>query len=136
MSKRKRVWISWWNLALAAATLGGGVVTAVAGNWVAAAIFAIASLAIVAGAVYARSGRASDLARLSAAEYVDERDRAVGIQALAIVGVAGLLLSVLVFLLGMLLLEPGSPMFVVLWAQLILLTIAWAVANWVALRRS
>ena len=51
-------------------------------------------------------------------------------------GVLALVLSMLVFILGTALLEPDSPMFFVLWGQIIVLTIGWAVANLVALRRS
>ncbi|SFS13823.1 hypothetical protein SAMN04487783_1708 [Agrococcus baldri] len=136
MSTRKRFGMSWWNVVMAAVTLIAGVIMAVLGRWVAAGIFLVVALAIAGSAVYARSGRASDLTRLNAAEYVDERDRAVGTRALAIVGVVALLLTMTVFVIGMVLLEPGSPMFVVLTGQVLALAVAWAIANVVALRRS
>ena len=136
MSTRRWLRMSWWNAVLALVVLAGAVAMAVLGRWLVAAIFLAVVVLVVASAVYARSGRASDLTRLNAVEYLDERDRAVGTQAFAIVGVLALVLSMLVFILGTVLLEPDSPMFFVLWGQIIVLTIGWAVANLVALRRS
>lgn len=136
MSTRKRFGMSWWNAALALVAIIAAVIMAVLGRWGVAAVFLAAGLVVAGSAIYARSGRASDLTRLNAAEYVDERDRAVGTQAFAIVGVVALVLTIVVFVIGTALLEPGSPMFFVLWAQMIALLIAWGVANVIALRRS
>ena len=136
MSTRRWLRMSWWTAVLALVVLAGAVAMAVLGRWLVAAIFLAVVVLVVASAVYARSGRASDLTRLNAVEYLDERDRAVGTQAFAIVGVLALVLSMLVFILGTALLEPDSPLFFVLWGQIIVLTIGWAVANLVALRRS
>ena len=136
MSTRRWLRMSWWNAVLALATLVGAVTMAALGRWGVAAIFLAVVVVVAGSAIYARSGRASDLTRLNAIEYADERDRAAGTHAFAIVGVVALVLSMAVFFVGTLLLEPDSPMFWVLWAQIILLTIAWGVANIVALRRS
>lgn len=136
MSTRKRFGMSWWNVVMVAVALIAAVIMAVLGRWGVAGIFVIVGLGLAGSAIYARSGSASDLTRLNAAEYVDERDRAVGTQAFAIVGVVALVLTMVVFVIGMALLEPGSPMFLVLAGQMIALTIAWAIANLVALRRS
>lgn len=136
MSTHRWLRMSWWNGVLALAALGAAAGMAVLGRWAVAAIFVLVAVVVAASAIYARSGRASDLTRLNAAEYVDERDRAVGTHALAIVGVVALVLAMVVFVVGVVLLEPGNPMFWVLWGQVIALTIAWAVANLFALRRS
>lgn len=136
MSTRETLRMSWWNVVLAAATLAAAVAFAVVGRWFVAAVFAAVAVVVVASAIYARSGRASDLTRLHAAEYVDERDRAIGMRAFAIVGVCALVIAMGVFIAAALLVEADDPMFWVAWGQMILLTIAWAVANVVAVRTS
>lgn len=136
MSTRKWLRMSWWNAVMVVVVLIAAVVMAVLERWGVAGIFVIVALGLAASAIYARSGSASDFTRLNAAEYADERDRTVGTQAFAIVGVVALVLTMVVFVVGTALLDPGSPMFFVLWAQVIALTIAWMIANFVALRRS
>jgi hypothetical protein len=127
--------MSWWNAVLTAVALAAAVLFAVLAQWGVAIIFLAAAVVIAASAIYARSGRASDIHRLNAIEYVDERDRAIGAQAFAILGVCAMVIAIGVFIAAMLL-TPSGPMFWVAWAQIILLTIAWAVANVVAVRRS
>ncbi|GEK80698.1 hypothetical protein [Agrococcus baldri] len=136
MSTRKWLRMSWWNAVMVVVVLIAAVIMAVLDRWGVAGIFVIVGVGLAASAIYARSGRASDLTRLNATEYIDERDRTVGTHALAIVGVVALVLTMVVFVVGTVLLDPGSPMFFVLWAQVILLVIAWMIANFVALRRS
>ncbi len=136
MSTRETLRMSWWNVVLAVLSLVAAVVFAVLGRWLAAIVLAAVAVVVVVGAVYARSGRASDLTRLHAAEYVDERDRAIGMRAFAIVGVCALVIAMGAFVAAALLVEADHPMFWVAWAQMVLLTIAWAVANVVAVRTS
>lgn len=136
MSTRERFGMSWWNAVLVGVVLLAAVIMAVLGRWGVAGIFAVVAVVLAGSAIYARSGKASDLTRLNATEYLDERDRATGTQAFAIVGVVALVMTMIVFVIGIALLEPGSPMFYVLWAQIIVMTFAWMIANVVALRRS
>ncbi|SDR83673.1 hypothetical protein [Agrococcus carbonis] len=136
MSTRRWLRMSWWNALLVVAVLCGGVTLALLDRWGSAGILLLVALFTGASAVYARSGRASDVTRLNAAEYADERDRAAATRGFAAVGVVALLLSLAVLVTGQVLLEPGSAMRVVLWLQFIGLVVAWGVANVVALRRS
>ncbi|WP_413318673.1 hypothetical protein AA0Z99_01160 [Agrococcus sp. 1P02AA] len=136
MSTRRWLRMSWWNAALTAAALLTAVIFATRAQWFVAIAFAVIATAVAGSAIYARSGRASDFTRLNAAEYLDERDRTIGVHALAIVGVCAMLIAMGVLVAAMLLLEPGDPMSFIAWAQVVLLTIAWAVANVVAVRRS
>lgn len=136
MSTRSWLGMSWWNAALTLVVLAAAVTMAVLGQWSVAAVLAAVLVFVVVSAVYARSGRASDLARLNALEYADERDRTAATRGFAVVGAVGLVLALLAFVLGVLLLDPGHPMFWVLWVQVIALTLVWGVANVVALRRS
>lgn len=136
MSTRKWLRMSWWNVVLLVGALAAAVVMAVLGRWVEAVVFAVVVLFLGASAVYARSGRSGDLTRLNAAEYLDERDRAAATQGFAAVGVTALLLGFALLVLATVLLEPGEPMFLVLIGNLLVLAVAWGVANWVALRRS
>lgn len=136
MSTRKWLRMSWWNVVLLVGVLAAAAVMAVLGRWVEAVVFAVVVLFLGASAVYARSGRSGDLTRLNAAEYLDERDRAAATQGFAAVGVTALLLGFALLVLATVLLEPGEPMFLVLIGNLLVLAVAWGVANWVALRRS
>lgn len=136
MSTRSWLGMSWWNAALALAVLAGAVTMAALGQWPVAAVLVAVLVFVVASAVYARSGRASDLTRLNALEYADERDRTAATRGFAVAGAVGLVLALVAFVLGVVLLEPGHPMFWVVWAQVIVLTVVWGVANVVALRRS
>lgn len=135
MWTRRRLRMSWWNALVTLAVLAGAVVLAVSGQWVPAVLLAGIGLATGSFAVYARSGRASDITRLNAMEVVDERDRAMTTFALAVVGVTGLLLSVVVFIAAMVLLEHGHPMFYFAWGQVMVLAVVWTVANVLAVRR-
>jgi uncharacterized membrane protein len=136
MSTRRWLRMSWWNALLVVVVLGGAVALALLDRWGAAGILLLVALLTGVSAVYARSGRASDVMRLNAAEYADERDRVAATRAFAAVGVVALMLSIAVFVAGQVLLEPGSGMRLVLWVQFIGLVVAWGVANVVALRRS
>lgn len=135
MWTRKWLRMSWWNALTTLALLVAAVVLAVVGRWIPALITVILGVVIAASAIYARSGRASDITRLNALETVDERDRAMTGFALAVVGVAGLVLAMAVFIAALALLEPGHPMFWVAWGQLLAITGVWMVTNLLAVRR-
>lgn len=135
MSTRDRFGMSWWNAAFAAAIVVAGVLALVFRQWAVAAVFGVVLVAFVVGVRYARSGRASDVTRLNAAEYTDERDRRMAAYGLAIVGVVAMALSMGTFVAALVLLPPGHPMYFVAWGQLVALALAWMVANWIAARR-
>ncbi|GAB4083546.1 hypothetical protein GCM10028784_01760 [Myceligenerans cantabricum] len=135
MWTRKRLRMSWWNALMTFVLLVVAAALTVAGQWFPAVASLVAAVAIAATAVYARSGRASDVTRLNALEVVDERDRSMTAFALAVVGVAGLLFSMATFLAATALLEPSHPMFWVAWGQVLGMTAVWIVANLVAVRR-
>lgn len=135
MSTRKWLRMSWWNAVLTFAVLVVAATMAAQGRWGATALLVIVAIVVGASAAYARSGRASDLTRLNAIEYADERDRFAATHALAIVGVVALVLAFAMLIVGAVLLEPGSPMSWIPVAQVVVLAVAWALANVVALRR-
>lgn len=90
---------------------------------------------IAGSAIYARSGRASDVTRLNALETVDERDRTMTAFALAVVGVAAIFASFGVLLAAIALLDAQHPMFWIIMGQMLALAITWMIANVVAVRR-
>lgn len=136
MSTRRRLGMSWWNAVIVLVAVIAAIVLAVQGSWGAAIIMALSGAAAAAGAIYARSGRASDITRLNAIEYIDERDRTIGAYAFAVVGVAALLLAFGVFVAVAVLTGGREPIFWLAFGQFMLLMAAWAVANVVAVRRS
>lgn len=135
MSTRKWLGMSWWNAAFTVMIVVCLVLMLVLGRWFAAIVMAVLLVAFVASVLYARTARASDVTRLNAAEYADERDRAMGAFGLAVVGVTAMFTSMAMFILAILLLPPTHPMVFVVWGQLVLLAVVWLVANWIAVRR-
>ncbi|MCH1882275.1 hypothetical protein [Agrococcus sp. ARC_14] len=136
MSTHKALRMSWWNAVIAAGALLTAVVLAILGDWFAAGLMTLAAIAFVLSALYARSGRASDITRLNAVEYIDERDRAIGAYAFAIVGVVALLLSLGVFVVVAVSTGGEGAVFWLALGQVLFLMAAWAVANVIAVRRS
>lgn len=135
MWTRKYLRMSWWNAVLGIVLLVATVVLAINGQVVQSIIMGALTVFLIGSAVYARSGRSSDVTRLNALESVDERDRAMASFALAVVGVAAMFVSVAVLIAGIFLLEPGEPMFWVVIGQMFVLAITWTIANIVAARR-
>lgn len=136
MSTHEHLRMSWWNAALTIAALVAAIVLAVQQSWVSSIVTTLVAVGTAVTAIYARSGRASDLTRLNAAEYVDERDRAIGARALAVVGLVAMVMTLAVFILAMVLTEPGEPLRWIAIGQVLVLAVAWMLANLVAVRRS
>jgi cell division protein FtsW (lipid II flippase) len=96
-----------------------------------ALIMAYLGLAGVGVALYARRPTSSDVTRLNAIEYRDERDRSLASQAFAAVGVAALII-LFVACITMMFLERFDWY---LFAILMSLLVVWSVANSVVVRR-
>ena len=129
MSTRERLGMSWWNAVIVGVALIAAIVLAVQGNWGTAILMVLSGAITAVAAIHARSGRASDISRLNAVEYIDERDRAIGAHAFAIVGVVALLLAFSVFVVVAVLTSGREPIFWLAFGQLMLLLVAWAIAN-------
>lgn len=120
------------NLVVCAALAVVAVAALTAGLWQDAILIGAGGVLCVVSVRRARRPDASDLARVEAMEYRDERDRAIARAGFATAGAAAILLSTA---------ETGVA--VVLrpeWAvwpamQALVLTAAWAVGNRVAARR-
>jgi hypothetical protein len=120
------------NAALVALFVVGAVLSAALGHGSQAVALAAAGLGGAAGALHARRPGARDVTRLNALEWRDERDRALGLEALSVVGGAALLLSVL----ELLLVVPVVPeLRWVALVQTMILGALWAAANSFAVRR-
>lgn len=135
---KNRLPVSTTNAVLAVVFLAGAVVTAISGSWYEASLLAAVGIAVLASAIYARRPNSSDITRVNAIEYRDERDRRIAQLGFSAVGVAALIVSAIEFVAVTVLVGPldWPPAVQLLPAgQLVLLCIVWAVANWVAARR-
>lgn len=136
MSTHETLRMSWWNVVLTLVALAAAGFLAIRGDVPSALVMAAAAIAVAASAVYARSGRSSDFTRINAAEYVDERDRQMGARAFAIVGVVAIVLSLGTFVAVVLTVGRDASVFWLSLGQLVVLLLAWVVANVIAVRRS
>lgn len=135
MSTRNRIGMSWWNVVCVLAIAVASVISFALERWFTGTVLGAVLVLFVASILYARSGRASDVTRLNAAEYTDERDRRMAAFGLAIVGVVAMVASVGTFAAAMALLPADHPMALIAWAQLVGLAVTWCVGNWIATRR-
>lgn len=94
-------------------------------------ILLIAAVFIFVSAVYARGQKASDVTRLNAIEYRDERDRLLAKSGFAVVGVAALILSITEFVLA----AVFQQYVAIAAAQVLVLSIVWGIANSLATKR-
>lgn len=93
----------------------------------------IAGAYVVIAARLARRSDSTDLIRINALEYRDERDRTLARDGLATVGGAALLLGFVEFIVAI---AVGEPAFILLAsAQVVAIAIVWGVANARAVRR-
>lgn len=130
--KLEQVPLSSVNRVLAAALLAGILLAGVLGLWPQAVILAAILLAGLGGAYAARRPSASDVHRINAIEYRDERDRMIARDGLAVVGVVALVMSLITYMLGLVLYpDLRWPLL----AQVVLLNVCWGIANHVAVRR-
>ncbi|MEV8254317.1 hypothetical protein AB0O95_10175 [Rhodoglobus sp. NPDC076762] len=123
--------VSTINVVLLGLLLAGAVVAGLLGSWFGMALLLVAAAFIFVSAVYARGQEASDVLRLNAIEYRDERDRLLARNGFAVVGVAALSLAMAEFVLALVLQQ-----FVLLAAaQVFVLNVIWGIANSVAAKR-
>jgi predicted neutral ceramidase superfamily lipid hydrolase len=123
-----RMPISRINLILLVAIVAGLLVAIVLQNWTATIALSAIGVFGIGGAILARRPGSSDLSRINALEYRDERDRALAQSGLATVGASALVVSVVAFIAALLFADP-----VVITATAVLtlyLYLVWAIANW------
>jgi len=132
----ERLPISAINLVLVSAFLLGALIAGALGRWTGAAYLGALGLSGLAGALYARRSGSRDVTRLNALEWRDERDRALAKSGFAVVGAVALLM-VLAQLIVVVVTDAGhdSPFMWVTLSQMLILYIAWGIANSVAVRR-
>ncbi|MEP6480380.1 MAG: hypothetical protein ABJA94_00040 [Rhodoglobus sp.] len=131
MSKSsKRLPLSITNIVLVSTFLAGAVVTAILHSWLAAPLAALGVGGLLA-ALYARRVGARDITRINAIEYRDERDRTLAREGFAVVGAVALGLTVLELVLAVAL----TDYYWIVCVQLIILCVAWGVANSIAVRK-
>jgi hypothetical protein len=124
--------ISRVNVLLVSVTLIGAVVAAATGYGAGAVVLATVGVLALFGAVWAARPGARDVDRLNGLEYRDERDGRLAQQALAVVGVVALVLAWGAFVVTTML---GSVDWFIT-AQMLVLAVAWGIANSVVVRRS
>ena len=134
-----RLPVSTTNAVLVGVFLLGALGTGVAGSWPQAVLLGLVGLAGFASALFARRASSSDITRVNAIEYRDERDKQIARTGFAVVGVVALIVSVAAFVVVSVLPGPygwipTAESFLV--GQMLLLAMVWAVANSVAARRS
>jgi hypothetical protein len=103
------------------------------GNGWSAAILAAAGLYIGWAARMARRDSSTDLHRINALEYRDERDRTLGRSALATVGLAALAVCYVSFIVAVVVGEPA--LILATCAQLLIIAVVWMIANVRAVQR-
>jgi cadmium resistance protein CadD (predicted permease) len=120
------------NLVLGAMLLVAFVTTLALGLVPEAFVLGLGLVLLAVGIYRARRVLATDVNRVDAIEYLDERDRAMARDGFAVVGVAALVLSLAEFVL--------MSIFVPDWAWILacqstLLAVVWVIGNRVAARR-
>ena len=132
----ERLPISTINLGLLSAFLLGALIAGALGSWTGAAYLGALGLSGLAGALYARRSGARDVTRLNALEWRDERDRTLAKLGFAVVGAVALLMVLAQFIVVVVTnASPHSPFMWVTLSQMLILYIAWGIANSVAVRR-
>lgn len=123
--------VSTINVVLLGLLLAGAVVTGLFANWFEMALLLAAAVFIFVSAVYARGQKASDVTRLNAIEYRDERDRLLAKSGFAVVGVVALVLAIVEFVLA----AVFQHLVLLASAQVLVLCAVWGIANSVAAKR-
>jgi hypothetical protein len=116
------------NLVLCGVMALAAVVTLIIGQWQEAVVVVIALAIMVVQLRRARRPDASDVRRVDAMEYRDERDRVIGTEGLAVVGAAAMILTMVEYVVAL-----ALHRWVILpLGQMVLLAVVWTVANRVA----
>jgi len=132
----ERLPVSAINLVLLGAFLLGALIAGALGSWTGAAYLGGLCLVGLAGALYARRSGSRDVTRLNALEWRDERDRTLAKSGFAVVGAVALLMVIAQFIVVVITdAGPDSPFMWLTLSQLLILNLAWAIANSVAVRR-
>jgi phosphoglycerol transferase MdoB-like AlkP superfamily enzyme len=137
MSKSvERLPISAINLVLLSAFVLGALVAGALGSWTGAAYLGVVALCGLACALFARRSGSRDVTRLNALEWRDERDRTLAKSGFALVGAVALLMVLAQFIVVVVTnTGPDSPFMWVTLSQMLILYIAWSIANSVVVRR-
>ena len=132
----ERLPISAINLVLLSAFLLGALIAGALGSWTGAAFLGALGLVGLKSALFARRSGSRDVARLNALEWRDERDRTLAKSGFAVVGAVALLMVLAQFIV-VVVTDAGhdSPFMWVTLSQMLILYIAWGIANSVAVRR-
>lgn len=130
---RERLPVAPMNLIAFLLAAGAAVASVATGNpWGGVCIGAAGVYVLIAARLARRAG-STDLARINALEYRDERDRVLARDGLATVGGAALLLGFVEFIVAI---AVGQTTFVLLAsAQVVAIAVVWGVANLRAVRR-
>lgn len=132
----ERLPISAINLVLVSAFLLGAVIAGALGSWTGAVYLGALGLTGLAYALHARRSGSRDVTRLNALEWRDERDRTLAKSGFAVVGAVALLMVLAQFIVVVVTdAGPDSPFMRVTLSQMLILYIAWGIANSVAVRR-
>jgi len=130
----ERLPISAINLVLVSAFLLGALIAAALGSWPGATYLAAFGLCGLAGALYARRSGSRDVTRLNGLEWRDERDRNLAKSGFAVVGAVALLMVLAQFIV-VVVTDADSAFVWVTCIQVLVLFIAWGIANSVVVRR-
>jgi uncharacterized membrane protein YoaK (UPF0700 family) len=132
----ERLRISTINVVLVSALLLGALAEAALGRWQGAITFGVGGLCGLAVALNARRSGSRDVTRLNALEWRDERDRTLAKLGFAVVGAVALLMVLAQFIVVVVTdTSHHSPFMWLTLSQLLILCIAWGIANSVAVRR-
>jgi len=130
----ERLPISAINLVLVSAFLLGALIAAALGSWPGATYLGAIGLCGLAGALYARRSGSRDVTRLNGLEWRDERDRNLAKSGFAVVGAVALLMVLAQFIV-VVVTDADSAFVWVTCMQVLVLFIAWGIANSVVVRR-
>lgn len=133
-----KLFVSWPNVVVLVLLAGSVGVSAIAHDWWMTfwmGVLFICMLIAVARAHRCKH-RMTDLARVNALEYADERDRQIGMTGLAAVGAFNLVAVFALYVWAALSYrENPSPLLYVALAFFLGNMLVWAIANWIAARR-
>ena len=132
----ERLRISAINVVLVSAFLLGALIAAGLQRWQAAVYLGLLGICGLTGALYAHRSGSRDVTRLNGLEWRDERDRTLARSGFAVVGVVALLMVLAQFIVVLFTVtDPPSAFLLLTLAQILILFIAWGVANSIAVRR-
>jgi hypothetical protein len=120
------------NLVLTSALAAGVLLSLFLGLWPQAVTLALMLVLGLVGIYSARRPDASEVLRVNAIEYRDERDRTIARDGLVVVGIVALVLSLVEYMVA-LVLQPELTW--PLLGQVLVLYVCWGMANQIAARR-